>query len=41
MLIKVIKAEIELDRLTELLANDYMQQVTYQLKESIDNAERS
>lgn len=39
-LIHKIKAEIDLDRLTELLAADYMQQIAHDLKDSIENAER-
>lgn len=40
MLIQIIKAEIEYDRLTDLLAEDYMQQAAQNLKESVEDAER-
>ena len=41
MLVQIIKAEIEYDRLTDLLANDYlMQQAAQDLKESVEDAER-
>ena len=41
MLVQKIKAEVDLDRLTELLANDYlMQQAAKELKESVESAER-
>lgn len=40
LLVQIIKAEIEFDRLTDLLAEDYMQQAAHDLKESIEEAER-
>jgi len=41
MLVQKIKAEVDIDRLTELLANDYlMQQAAQELKESVEDAER-
>ena len=40
-LVQAIKAEIDLDRLTELLAQDYMQQAAQELQDSINDAERS
>lgn len=40
MLVQMIKAEIDLERLTDLLAEDYMQQAAHDLKDSIENAER-
>ena len=40
MLIQFVKAEIELDRLTDLLADEYMQQAAKDLKDSIEDAER-
>ena len=41
MLGQKIKAEVDLDRLTDLLANDYlMQQAAQELKESVEDAER-
>lgn len=40
MLVQMIKAEIEFDRLTDLLADDYMQQVAQELKDSVEDAER-
>ena len=41
MLVQKIKAEIDLDRLTDLLANDYlMQQAAQELKETIDAVEK-
>lgn len=39
-IVAAIKAEIDLDRLTELLAQDYMQQAAQELQESINDAER-
>ena len=39
MLVKKIKAEIELDRLTDLLADDFLKLVD-NLKESMEKAER-
>ena len=40
MLVQMIKAEIEFDRLTDLLADDYMQHVAQELKDSVEDAER-
>ena len=40
MLIQIIRAEMDYDRLTDLLADEYMQKVAYDLKDSIDDAER-
>ena len=40
MMIAAIKAEIDLDRLTDLLAEDYMQQAAQDLKGSVESAER-
>ena len=40
MLVQIIRSEIEYDRLTELLAEEYMQQVAHDLKDSIESAER-
>ena len=40
LLIQIIKAEMDYDRLTDLLADEYMQKVAYDLKDSIDDAER-
>ena len=40
MLVQIIKAEIEYDRLIDLLADDYMQQVAQDLKNSVEDAER-
>lgn len=39
-LVQLIKAEIELERLTDLLADEYMQKVANTLKDSIEDAER-
>ena len=39
-LVHLIKAEIDLERLTDLLAEDYMQQAAHDLKESVEDAER-
>ena len=39
-LVELVKAEINLDRLTDLLAEDYMQQAAQQLKDSVEDAER-
>lgn len=39
-LVQLVKAEIDLDRLTELLAQDYMQQAAQELQDSINDAER-
>lgn len=36
----MIKAELDLDRLTDLLADEYIQQAAQDLKDSIENAER-
>lgn len=40
MLIQIIKAEMDYDRLTDLLADEYMQKAAHDLKDSIDDAER-
>ena len=41
LIVQKIKAEVDLDRLTELLANDYMlQQAAQELKNSVEDAER-
>lgn len=40
MLVQIIKAELEYDRLIDLLADDYMQQAAQQLKDSVEDAER-
>ena len=40
MLIQMIKAEIDMERLTDLLAEDYMQQAAQDLKNSVEDAER-
>ena len=40
LLVQKIKAEIDLERLTDLLAEDYMQQAAHDLKESIEDAEK-
>ena len=40
MLVQIIKTELEYDRLTDLLAEDYMQQAAQNLKDSVDDAER-
>lgn len=40
LLIQMIKAEIDLERLTDLLAEDYMQQAAQELKSSVEYAER-
>ena len=40
LLVQIIKSEIEYDRLTDLLADEYMQRVTQDLKESVESAER-
>lgn len=40
-LVKKIKAEVDIDRLTELLANDFlMQEAAGELEETIKQAER-
>lgn len=39
-LLKLIKAEIDLDRLTDLLADEYMQKAAHDLKDSVEDAER-
>jgi hypothetical protein len=39
-LLKLVKAEIDLQRLTDLLAEEYMQQAAQELKDSIEDAER-
>ena len=36
----MIKAEIDYERLTDLLADDYLQQAAQNLKESVEDAER-
>lgn len=41
MLVQIIKAELEYERLTDLLAEEYMQQAAQDLKDSVENAERS
>jgi hypothetical protein len=38
--LKLVKAEIDLQRLTDLLAEEYMQQAAQELKDSIEDAER-
>lgn len=40
LLVQIIKAEMEYDRLTDLLADEYMQKVAHDLKDSIEDAER-
>lgn len=41
LLVQKIKAEVDTDRLTELLANDYlMQQAAHELKETIESTEK-
>lgn len=40
MLLQMIKSEIDLERLTDLLADDYLQQAAQNLKESVEDAER-
>lgn len=40
LLVQMIKAELEYERLTDLLAEDYMQQAAHDLKNSIEDAER-
>ena len=40
MLIQMIKTEIDLERLTDLLADDYIQQAAQELKGSVEEAER-
>ena len=40
MLVQIIKAELEYERLTDLLAEEYMQQAAHNLKDSIEDAER-
>lgn len=40
ILIQMIKAEIDYERLTDLLADDYLQQAAQNLKESVEDAER-
>ena len=40
LLVQIIKAEMEYDRLTDLLADEYMQKVANELKDSIEDAER-
>lgn len=39
-LVQMVKAELDLERLTDLLAEEYMQRAASDLKESIENAER-
>lgn len=40
MLVQIIKAELEYERLTDLLAEEYMQQAAQKLKDSVEDAER-
>lgn len=40
MLVEIVKAELEYDRLVDLLAQDYMQQAAKDLQDSIEEAER-
>lgn len=40
MLVEIVKAELEYDRLVDLLAQDFMQQAAKDLQESIEEAER-
>ncbi len=40
MLVQIIKAELEYERLTDLLAEEYLQQAAQELKDSIEDAER-
>ena len=40
MLVQIIKTELEYERLTDLLAEEYMQQAAHNLKDSIEDAER-
>lgn len=41
LLVEKIRAEIDLDRLADLLANDYMmQEAAGELKKAVDDAER-
>lgn len=40
LLVQIIKSEMEYDRLTDLLADEYMQKAAQDLKDSIDDAER-
>lgn len=40
VLVQIIKAEMDYDRLTDLLADEYMQQVAHELKDSVEDAER-
>jgi hypothetical protein len=39
LLVQIIKSEIECDRLTDLLADEYIQQTAQELKESVESAE--
>ena len=39
-ILQLIKAEIDLERLTDLLADDYIQQAAQELKGSVEEAER-
>lgn len=39
-LVQMIKAEIDLERLTDLLAEEYAQQAARNLKKSVEDAER-
>ena len=41
LLVQMMKAEIEYDRLCELLADEYTQQIAQDLKQSVEDAERS
>lgn len=41
ILVQMIKSEIEYERLTDLLAEDYMQQAAQGLKASVEDAERA
>lgn len=40
MLVEIVKAELEYDRLVDLLAQDFMQQAAQELKGSVEDAER-
>lgn len=40
MLVQIIKAELEYERLVDLLADEYMQQAAQNLKDSVEDAER-
>ena len=40
LLVQIIKAELEYERLTDLLAEEYMQQAAQELRDSVEDAER-